>query len=156
MAAEHEALTTLLDGALHHCFSVTKINDHGKSQSRLIALTPTAFYNVKKGLFKSYRVRRRIPYDLIVGLVRSAEPGELVLKVDSSILNDYHYITPLHAEITQALAGLKPALRVWTLRLDMRTVTRTKYPERNRGLVDVVVMEADRREESKKKTEMAG
>lgn len=154
MEAEHEALTGLLDGALRHCFSVTKVNDHGKSQARLIVLTPTAFYNVKKGLFQSYRVRRRILYDQIVGLVCNTEREEFVLKVDSSIPNDYHYITASYAAITQALAELKPALRVWTLRVDMRTVARTKYPERNHGLVDVVVMETDRREESKKKAEV--
>jgi hypothetical protein len=155
MEADHEALSKLLESTISHCFPVHKINDHNKSQSRLIVLTPTAFYNVKKTLMGSYKIRRRVPYDLIMGLVRNLTSQELVLKVASSIPNDYRYSTPSCEEITRALAELKPGLSIWTLQIDMKTVTRTKYPERNHGLVDVVAMETDRREEGKKATQVA-
>ena len=150
METELEALRQLLDSPVRYCFPVHKINDHNKSQSRLIVFTPTAFYNVKKSFMGSYKIRRRVPFDLIMGLVRNPTSQELVLKVASSIPNDYRYSTPSYAEITLALAELKPGLSIWTLQIDMKTVTRTKYPERNHGLVDVVAMETDRREEDTK------
>lgn len=146
MEAELETLRQLLDSPIRYCFPAHKINDHNTSQSRLIVLTPIAFYNVKKPFIGSYKIRRRVNFDLIIGLVRNPASQELVLKTASSIPNDYRYSTPSYEEITTALVELKPGISIWTLPIDMKTVTRTKYPERNRGLVDVVAMERDRRE----------
>ena len=140
--ATHE---NLFDSPVLSAFAVHKINDHGRSQPRLIALTATSFYNVKKPFIGGYQVRRRIPFDRISGVVRNTERGEFVVKVFSTEPNDYRYQTSEYDSIIKALLSLRPNLKVWTLTVDLKQVARTKYHERNQSLVDVMVREGDER-----------
>lgn len=95
--------------------SAVKINDHYRAQKRFIVLTKCSFYNVKQGFFFGYILKRIISLDCLQGLIRNPNTDEFVLKVNSSIPNDYRYIGPCWQGLTEALLGLNLRISVWTL-----------------------------------------
>lgn len=100
--------------------SVVKTNDHYRPQKRLIAVTKAGFFNIKRGWFWGYSIKRVISLNCIQGLIRNPNTQEFVIKVNSSIANDYHYTGDCWEPLTEVLLTLIPGLSVWTIttRLD--------------------------------------
>lgn len=70
---------------LNFSASVTKINRHGKLQERALVMTNRAIYNFKKHKYSS--CKRRIPIQVLSGLVLSRQSTEVVFQIG----DDYDY-----------------------------------------------------------------
>lgn len=106
--------------------SAVKINDHYKAQKRFIALTKSNFYNIKQGFFRGYAIKRVISIECFQGLIRNPNTQEFLLKVNSSIPNDYRYIGECWEALTESLLKLRPGLAVWTITTGLDNLVKRK------------------------------
>lgn len=106
--------------------SVVKINDHYQAQKRYIAVTADHFYNIKQGFFLGYSIKRTINIDCIQGLIRNPNTQEFLLKVSSTIPNDYRYVGECWEALTQVLLKLRPRLSVWTITTGLDNLVKRK------------------------------
>jgi len=106
--------------------SAVKINDHYQAQKRFIVLTKTHFYNLKQGFFFGYAVKRVIAIECFQGLIRNPTTQEFLLKVNSSIPNDYRYVGECWTALTETLLKLRPGLSVWTMTIGLDNLVKRK------------------------------
>lgn len=121
--------------------SATKINDHYRAQKRFMALTKSSFYNIKQGLFWGYSIKRVIGINCIQGLIRNPTTDEFVIKVNSSIPNDYRYIGDCWPALTAVLLALNPRISVWTITTGLEDFVKRKetaVASRERGTLRFV------------------
>lgn len=121
-----------------------KTNDMNQTQRRFIGLTRTALLNIKKPTLGRYTVRRAIDIQAVIGLIRSEDSQEFILKVNSKEPNDYLYRGNCFQALRQRLLALKPDLKVWTVEGDISRFRRTKYEKRNNCLRDIDMEAPDR------------
>lgn len=111
LAQDNEILKEIKTETLYFSDMITKINHYGISQERVIILTDEALYN-----FKKKSLRRRIPYQDILGVTFSEFTYEFVVHGNDDEY-DYEYLSHNRCLIICLIAKLYEAIRKIPLKI---------------------------------------